>query len=159
MQPGFVKRSPELLALEGWYDTGDYKFKLSCRFRDILRCSTFNGKTEHFQSCFMWGWTHSDQPRRRCIRPNWAIVYVPDKHGNFLGRAFAHLEPDNYNPGTAVLVIDKIHGNRLSYADIERLLAEKGQSCRYNTGIDEWTSRPKALDTYLEDNIAPEQAR
>lgn len=120
---GFVKRRPELLALEGWYDTGTYKFKLSCRYRDILRCSEFNGKTTHFTSCFRKGGWHEDQPRRRCLDPNWAIVYVPDKHGNFLGRAFVHLEEKNESTAQgATLVVDKIYGNRLKFEDITMLI-------------------------------------
>lgn len=115
----FVKRRPELLALEGWYDTGVYKFKLSCRFKDILRCSEFLDKPKHFTSCFRQGGLHEAEPRLRCLNPNWAVVYVPDKHGNFLGRAFIHYE-EKYNefaPGP-LLVLDKIYGNTLKTEDI-----------------------------------------
>ncbi len=87
----FIKRHPEVLALEGWYDAPGYKFKISCRFADILRCSSFNGKDQHFKSCFAPRGMHQDQPRLRCTSPGWAIAYLPDKHGNFMGRAFVAL--------------------------------------------------------------------
>lgn len=79
----FVKRRPELLALEGWYDAGSYRFKLSCRYQDILRCSEFLDKPKHFTSCFRKDGAHWEQPSYRCQDPNWAIIYTPDKHGNF----------------------------------------------------------------------------
>lgn len=116
--PEFQKRRSELLALEGWYDTGTYKFKLSCRYHDILRCSEFNGKTRHFTSCFEKDRLHEEQPLYRCLDPNWAIIYTPDKHGNFLGRCFVHLEVNNETKESE-LVIDKIYGNQLTVEDIK----------------------------------------
>lgn len=83
-----------LRALEGWYDLRVYgsvtvrKYKFSCRFHDIQRCSTFNLKDEHFYSCYAEDRFNWHQPVLRCRYPNWAILYTPDKHGNFMGRAF-----------------------------------------------------------------------
>ena len=123
----FVYRHPILRALEGWYHTPTYSFKLSCQFKDILRCSEFNRKTKHFTSCFSRDRMHAEQPRYRCFNPNWAIIYVPDKHGNFLGRAFVHLEREvksdedsKQRPpqGGWQLVIDRIYGNKLDIEDI-----------------------------------------
>lgn len=112
----FVERRPELLALEGWYDVETYKFKLSCRFKDILRCSEFNGKTRHFLSCFRKEGMYREQPWCRCLDPNWAIIYTPDKHGNFLGRTFAWWE--QIREGEGRLVLEKIYGNRLNFKDV-----------------------------------------
>lgn len=126
----FVRRLPELLALEGWYKTPTYEFKLSCRFNDILRCSEFNGKPEHFTSCFRKGMSRSYQPGLRCADPAWGIIYTPDKHGNFLGRAFVHLEKgvSDANPQSDVLVVDKIYGNRLKFEDIKMTI--RNVDCR-----------------------------
>lgn len=46
----FVERVPELRKLEGWHTVPDtnLRIKISCRFKDILRCSD----TPHFNSCF-----------------------------------------------------------------------------------------------------------
>jgi len=120
----FIPRVPELLALEGWYDTGTYKFKLSCRFKDILRCSEFNGKTQHFISCFARGQSYSDQPRKYCYDPTWAIAYVPDKHGNFMGRVFVQWKNGKLN-------IEKVYGNRLASNDIKNIMnTKKSISCQ-----------------------------
>lgn len=124
MTTAFVKRRPELLALEGWYDGPGYRFKLSCRFKDILRCSEFNDKPEHFRSCFASGSLHENQPTLRCMDPNWAIIYTPDIHGNFLGRCFVHYEGENRyaTEPRLQLVIDKIYGNKLKFEDIKMKL-------------------------------------
>lgn len=130
----FIPRVPELLALEGWYGEGRDRFKLSCRFSDILRCSTFNGKSVHFVSCFrneplpgrglpLLG-ERRRQPTLRCYDPTWGIIYRPDKHGNFVGRVFVrwglsmHTATDLSSvvvPGT--LVIGKVYGS-LSVSNI-----------------------------------------
>jgi hypothetical protein len=132
----FIRRIPELLAIEGWYDTGMYKFKLSCRFADILRCSEFLDKERHFISCFRKGGGEENQPAYRCMNPSWAIIYTPDKHGNFMGRAFVHME---VNDGRQWLVVDKIYGNRLNFDDIRNLLMK--------TSINE--CHASLRDTYL----------
>lgn len=111
----FVRRCPELLAIEGWYDAGKYQFKLSCRYNDILRCSEFNDKSEHFHSCFNKNGGHYAQPYLRCLNLSWAIIYTPDKHGNFLGRCFVHYD------GVG-LIIDKIYGNTLKEDDIMNIM-------------------------------------
>ena len=129
---GLVRRRRELLALEGWYDVGPYKFKLSCRFKDILRASEFNGKTCHFISCFRRGGLVNDQLHRRCLDQDWAIIYTPDKHGNFMGRCFVHLDEKGR------LVIDRVYGNRLKIDDII-LKMNKISECGASL-----------LDTYLE---------
>lgn len=118
-------------------------FKLSCRFKDILRCSKFNGKFVHFLSCFASGQTREEQPLLRCKRGNWAIIYTPDKYGDFMGRCFVHLEKLPFfeaiwHRTRYELVIDKIYGNRLSAYDIVECLEERGMKCRMGS-----------YDTYL----------
>ncbi len=124
IQPVFQPRVPELRALEGWYQAPLYRFKVSCAFNDILRCS----RTSHFNSCFRdkgeysgreHGWgvreaagVHYQQPLRRCYDPNWAIIYLPDKRGDFLGRCFLRL---NYRHD---FELGRIYGNNLTYTDI-----------------------------------------
>jgi len=145
----FIRRRPELLALEGWYDVVGlggpthgqiiYRFKFSCRYKDILRCSTFLDKPRHFMSCFGKGGGHDEQPYLRCLNPNWAIVYTPDIHGNFMGRAFVHLEENNERKR---LIVDKIYGNRLDYDDLRRILIMKNiiDDCLFS-GTDTYLSR------------------
>lgn len=124
-------RIPELRAIEGWYDTGRYKFKVSCRFNDILRCSV----TRHFTTCFRPDGLYKEQPSRRCEDPTWVIIYVPDSSGAFMGRAFAQYEYTG--PTDGVLRIDKIYGNRLTFEDIKMYIKSR-TSCRFS-----------GTDTYL----------
>ena len=140
----FVRRRPELLALEGWYDIGSYKFKFSCRYNDILRCSEFLDKPEHFHSCFGKDGGHAIQPILRCLDRNWAIVYTPDQHGNFMGRAFAHwIEARGPWAIAGVqndfLEIDKRYGNRLNVEDICLIMKKLNVECR-TSGSDTYLS-------------------
>lgn len=128
-------RTPFLLSLEGWYPQkcGD-PFKLSCRYRDLLRCTVFNGHSEHFHSCFAPNSVHREQPFIRCEDDRWAIIYVPDKHGNFMGRAFIH-QPYNWETSSYAerLIVDKIYGNGLNFEDIkESLFKFRGIECQYS---------------------------
>ena len=126
------RRCYQLLKLEGWYDTGSYRFKLSCRFNDILRASEFNDKKCHFMSCFGKGGLYHDQLHKRCVNPHWAIIYTPDKHGNFLGRCFVQWKNEQ-------LHVDKIYGNRLQYVDIEKIMKKYKLNCQFSRA-----------DTYLD---------
>ena len=128
----FIERVPELRKLEGWYNADGYKFKLSCRFKDILRCSEFNGKTTHFISCFARYDCHSQQPLLRCYDPTWGIIYTPDKHGNFMGRAWVRLVGSQ-------LQIGRVYGNRLTVDTILIIMKNIGLDCQ--VGVP---------DTYLE---------
>lgn len=138
----FVKRRPELLELEGWYEMPTYKFKFSCRYHDILRCSEFLDKPRHFMSCFRQEGTYSEQPLLRCLNPNWAIIYTPDKHGNFLGRCFVSWQ-ENRVCGSGYLVINKVYGNLLDVKDVIMKLNIKSIECRLSRA-----------DTYLERRFA-----
>lgn len=130
-------RIPELRAIEGWYDTGRYRFKVSCRFNDIIRCS----ETNHFTSCFRKGRMHESQPFLRCVDPTWVVIYVPDKHGNFLGRSLAQYVAQPFTGGQEPhLRVDKIYGNQLTFEDIKIML--KHITCRYS-----------GTDTYLEGRL------
>ena len=127
----FQPRVPQLRKLEGWYDAERLPhFKISCRYKDILRCAEFNGKTEHFTSCFRSGRfsAHPEQPRLRCYDPTWAIAYVPDKHGNFMGRAWIRFAYGCYEVG-------RVHGNNLTVKDLMATIVKNIDvmvDCRYN---------------------------
>ncbi len=134
----FIPRVQELRALEGWYQAPLYKFKVSCSFNDILRCS----RTSHFSSCFkdegeytgtQHGWVargvglHHTQPLKRCYDSNWAIIYVPDKRGDFLGRCFLRFVPSgslyttDFSEHRSIgdqFHLGRIYGNALTYKDI-----------------------------------------
>jgi len=72
------------------------KFKISCRFKDILRCA----KTTHHNSCYSEDSSYRDMPAVLANDPNIAIVYVPDKRGDFILRSFVRLvknEIGDYN--------------------------------------------------------------
>jgi hypothetical protein len=126
----FKVRIPELRAIEGWYHTGRYSFKVSCRFRDILRCAD----TKHFTSCFrQWG-MHNTQPSRRCVDPTWVIIFVLDGQGQMMGRTFAQYEQSLTPGGLPQLRVDKIYGNKLEFEDI-KIMLKHSISCR-NGGTD-----------------------
>lgn len=120
----FVPRIPELLALEGWYsflswpDYEKRKFKLSCRWKDFLRASD----SKHFRSCFSSDGCYKQQPVARLRVPTWCVIYLPDKAGNILARAYAEYGVlERYWPKASkenVLWISKIYGNHLEFKDV-----------------------------------------
>lgn len=152
----FAPRVPELRRLEGWHDIGNgMQIKISCRYRDILRCSDFNGKTKHFTSCFrresqdLWdnGGAHSVQPLLRCIDPTWAIAYLPDKHGNFQARAFVRLLKNSLkgdDNATGTLEIGRVFGNGVSQNEIRQLFENIIKMNRLNLNC-----QCCSTDTYL----------
>jgi hypothetical protein len=88
----FRPRHATLLAMEGIYDNPsfpDFKIHISCRFNDILRA----GDTHHFFSCFGPANGENKQPFLRCVDPNWAVIFVTDKKGTFMGRVWIELVP------------------------------------------------------------------
>lgn len=120
----FCRRHWILRHLEGWYYPGwdgarsSQRWKFSCRYKDILRCS----RTKHFKSCYAPdynGVLTVDQPRRRCVNPWWAIVYVPDKRGDFMGRCFVELSFNSFRP---TLTLYGLYGNQLFRDDIQNVL-------------------------------------
>ena len=160
--PNTKRRHPALLKIEGWYDVNGKQVKISCRFRDILRCASFpqpenpylkpleygkcykwRSKVEHpihFNSCFADGLIRSVQPLRR-IRSvdNCAIIYLPDKHGNFQARTFLWVRTEitgydeNNQPQVEdIYEIDKVYGNGLDPNAILELFKKTGLTCRYN---------------------------
>lgn len=94
----FVARIPELLALEGNYGA----FELSCRHRDILRCSV----TRHFTSCYRPGSLLSSTPIEACSNPNVAILFDRDRSGQFLWRAFVVFKVNGHG-----IHVGKMYGN------------------------------------------------
>lgn len=86
-----------ILGPEFHYDIVDFfdwhtcRIQISCRYRDILRCSD----TKHFSSCFSMHGCNNHAPVKYLENPGIAIVYSRDKHGQFEGRAFLYLLEDN----------------------------------------------------------------
>lgn len=97
----FKERSLELRKLEN--DYGD--FILSCRHRDILRCS----KTKHFRSCYAPTGVYKELPFALCCDKNIGIIGKKDRSGDFIWRAFVSLTK-NWN-GEDLLYIFKLYGN------------------------------------------------
>lgn len=112
----FVPRCPELLAIEG--DYGD--FKLSCRHRDILRCSD----TPHFISCFAPTGFHNTQPLRYCEHDNVAILFKTNRAGQYQCRAFVMFVPAMRRL-PAELVVQKFYGNGLNETNVLYTLKSK----------------------------------
>ena len=110
-QLSYVKRHPLLRRLEGWYLVDRRKIKFSCRYNDIRRCSAFpRGKPIHFYSCYNpLDGVFSKRPIRLCQQNNWAIIYMPDKHGNFLGRCFVEFGWTKFCIPT--LIFHRYYGN------------------------------------------------
>lgn len=106
----FIPRVPELLALEGNYDG----IVLSCRHRDILRCS----ETRHFSSCFSRKGCYSIMPVVYCYHPEVCIIFKRDKSGAFLGRVFG------FYVGNNRINLAKVYGNELSVDKIRSSIRE-----------------------------------
>lgn len=150
----FLPRVEELKKLEGWYNTGLYKFKVSCKFNDILRCA----RTSHFLSCFRsadeykgrsgyfnkLAGGHEIQPLLRCFDPNWAIIFTPDKKGDMLGRCFLRWVENpcriSINNSRGSYELGRVYGNALNEKDILDKLKFKFDKIEVRTGI---------ADTYL----------
>lgn len=128
----FVPRCPELLAIEG--DYGD--FRISCRHRDILRCSD----TPHFISCFRPAGAYNHQPLEYCKVDYIAILFKANRAGHFKCRAFVmYVPPSNYShyeyDGDSVrfvkrtkpaeLVIQKFYGDGLNEDNVLSTLKSK----------------------------------
>jgi hypothetical protein len=94
----FKPRLPFLLNLEG--DYGD--FILSCRHKDILRCSV----TKHFRSCYAPDGAFKELPFNMCCMANIAIIGKKDKAGDFIWRAFI-----SYTGWEPIITIYKFYGN------------------------------------------------
>lgn len=113
------RRTWLLRKLEGWYTTKYGSFKLSCRFKDILRSGKWNGHKQNFISCFAADSAYPEQRHKRCRNSRWALVYVPDKHGNYIGRAWIEQR------GLRTIVVYPVYGNKLDYFDIEDAIRKR----------------------------------
>lgn len=91
------------------------KFKVSCEYNDILRCSV----TKHYDSCLSPGGCNSHAPREYCSSvPNVAVVFVADASGKFLGRFFiVHVPVGDVN----FIVPARIYGNIPAQAMLETI--------------------------------------
>jgi len=138
----FRPRVKELLVLEGKYDNPsfpDYPIRISCRFNDILRCSD----TEHFTSCFRAGGMEKKQPFLRCVSRDWAIAFVTDKHGNFMGRIWIRYvsgtKSSFYNEPESIYLY-RVYGNKLREEDVrsiltKSLISQLGRQVLINGGL------------------------
>ncbi len=92
------------------------KFKVTCRYHDILRCSSMY-KNKYFTSCLNPDdkEANSNAPNRlRYLRflPDVAMLYVPDKAGHIKSRAFFVLQPPNeYSIGRFVIHPWRFYGD------------------------------------------------
>lgn len=120
----FVPRYPELLALEGKY--GDVV--ISCRHRDILRCSI----TKHFRSCFNPNGAYSEQPRIYCYHPEVCIIGIKNRAGDWQSRAFAFYDKTN-----KTLNVARIYGDGLNYNLIVNIIKGLSGSLAYEIKVRE----------------------
>lgn len=123
----FIPRVSELLALEGQY--GD--ITLSCRHRDILRCS----QTKHFTSCFRPDGINAHEPYHYCYHPEVCIIYKRDRAGAFVARCFGF-----YDRQSKVLKLCRMYGNGMSHTEVSKKLKSHHPELRV------WTSD---TDVYL----------
>ena len=133
----FTPRCKELLALEGVYEGG---ITLSCRHRDILRCSN----TKHFGSCFKprppikrWDGLGPDcysinsiQPILYNYNPNICIIFKRDRSGQFEGRVFGRFviqveditsKVNESKVARHELLLSRIYGNGLSFEGLRKI--------------------------------------
>jgi hypothetical protein len=131
----FKPRVPELRGLEGVYENPThptYPIHISCRFNDILRA----GDSKNFFSCFRPKGSERLQPFLRCSSNEWAIIFVRDKSGKFMGRTWLNYSTKEYGkwvydhnniPTLESKKRDtystyKIYGNKLEANDVRNLL-------------------------------------
>lgn len=167
----FKPRVPELRKLEGVYDNPshpDYPIHISCRYNDILRCSD----TTHFTSCFRPAGSERLQPWLRCVYPDWAVIFVADKSGKFIGRTwiryFSNLEwktvyghddiPSYKSIRVETYQTYKIYGNKLWRSDVDKLLYNLVPSIELTKSMDLITDRQVRYfggcsDDYLSFNV------
>lgn len=97
----FKKRIPELLNLEGEYNSLA-PFKISCRHKDILNA----GNTRHFTSCYRTHGLYEEAPFQICTQEDLAILGQKDMSGQYLWRAFI-----KYIRLYKEIIVYKIYGN------------------------------------------------
>jgi hypothetical protein len=100
----FKERIPALRRLEKDY----VSFSLSCRHKDMLRCST----TRHFRSCYSKDGINAHIPYSLCTKPSYAIIGKKDRSGDYIWRAFVRYSKNyEYYGYPDVLIVYKIYGN------------------------------------------------
>lgn len=67
----------------------DISFKITCRHKDFLRLDS-----PHYSSCFRKEGAHSIMPFNYCLDRSMALIYIPDKNGNYVWRMFIRLVKD-----------------------------------------------------------------
>ena len=69
-----------------------YPLTLSCRYRDILRCSM----TDHFMTCYSPTGMNSHKPVQLCANPDVAICGFKARNGDYIARTFVQWTPTGY---------------------------------------------------------------
>ena len=59
----------------------------------------------------------------RCSDPTWAVIYLPDRSGDFMGRMFVQYVP-SYEGGPNVVKMYYEYGNGLNVDFIEELMGK-----------------------------------
>lgn len=96
------------------------RFRLSCRHKDLLRVA----ETDHYKTCYGTsyggtGW-RGIQMLRFLIDPDMGVLYIPDKSGNFLWRAFVRLVFMPKSAGYGLFVY-RTYGNANEMAILSKL--------------------------------------
>lgn len=103
-----------------------FSFKLSCSFNDILRV-----ESPHYKSCYFRDGDNlgcnAHAPFNFCFDCTLGVIYIPDKAGDYLFRAYVHICKDE--KGNKVLYIPGCYGET-SYLDgIVRTLEKELPVC------------------------------
>ena len=97
-------------------ESSNVRFKLSCRFNDIKRCSI----TDHFDSCFRPSGIYDNMPETYLEKfPQIAIVYVPDGAGFMIGRFWIIYQNGKLIPG-------RVYGDIPAYAMMQEICDVSG---------------------------------
>ena len=148
--------------------TDKFSFKLSCRHQDLLRI----GETKHYSVCTTPGKMYDRVPFCHIADPDMAVLYVPDKAGNFQWRALVRLMvPEGSKQ--PVLAMYRVYGSGSTEGVLNKLSELMPVYLLYRTqgikwldndfgdrwGIQEnkkkWGSRKTLFGYHMLNNISP----
>lgn len=116
----FKRRVPELLKIEGWYELEDgTRVKISCRYNDILRCSSFPQPESPFNERITRELNISKRYRLLARERNWRNKFKRPKHfTSCYAEGGAHdvqpLRRCVYSDNCAIIYLPDSHGNFLA---------------------------------------------